>query len=652
MSPKPIHLQPLHRAFSPTTDQATTKAVVGQQNIITTASPTILIEEEAVKPMERFRLYRYLRLQTFAKDELEQVFDKIVTSNYRDDSNNTNNKSAGGEEITINRQHVTNFLLDRTPEIENEERGPVQSNTIRSIDKTNTYEEERLLYAEYEARRILQAFDSAANNNYDSIDDQRLRLTKKIFVQTLTDQATAVDYRKMAPITLSILLVGTSVGIVTPAMPFVVSAIGLTPGQYGTVVSAFALAKMTGNIPSAIFVERHGRKPFLTWSLAVIALGVGGIGSATSFEQLYVCRLLTGAGVAALTTASQLMVTDVSTPLNRATTMSPIVSAFAAGTALGPALGGVLVDNLGLQSTFYMVGASYLGVAVLNSAILEETMRKSFFLPQWEELAANERSSSTPNTGFEPTDEDRAKAVDDTDQVSLGVAVKDALALWVPLYKKHKNIFIMNAFYWFALAGAQMTLLPLLLTNPESGLNMTASQVGQVYMLMSIVQVVSNPFMARYLVDRIGKTPAIAGGCGVIASSMTALPLFADDWPLFVATLGFWALGSSMLSTAPLAYISDSVEEGERAQAIAMLRTSGDVGFLFGASCIGGLADVTGSIELSMQSSGGLLSAATLWFIVRQSMMYGMFPNTATLKGEDDKAEPKCLEKGGVKKKS
>lgn len=38
--------------------------------------------------------------------------------------------------------------------------------------------------------------------------------------------------------------------------------------------------------------------------MAVIALGVGGIGFATSFEQLYLCRLFTGLGVAGLSTAA------------------------------------------------------------------------------------------------------------------------------------------------------------------------------------------------------------------------------------------------------------------------------------------------------------------------------------------------------------
>jgi MFS family permease len=72
--------------------------------------------------------------------------------------------------------------------------------------------------------------------------------------------ASSVDMKRTLPITISMLLVGSSVGIITPVMPFVVENLGLTPGQYGMVVSAFAAAKMSCNVPSAILVERHGRK--------------------------------------------------------------------------------------------------------------------------------------------------------------------------------------------------------------------------------------------------------------------------------------------------------------------------------------------------------------------------------------------------------
>ena len=72
--------------------------------------------------------------------------------------------------------------------------------------------------------------------------------------------ASSLDFKRTWPLTLSMLLVGSSVGVVAPAMPFVRNNLGLTAAEYGMVVSAFALAKMSGNIPSAVLVERHGRK--------------------------------------------------------------------------------------------------------------------------------------------------------------------------------------------------------------------------------------------------------------------------------------------------------------------------------------------------------------------------------------------------------
>ena len=370
-------------------------------------------------------------------------------------------------------------------------------------------------------------------------------------------------------------------------------------------------------------------QPYLTFSLAVIAVGVGGVGAANSFEQLYACRLLTGAGVAALTTASQLMVTDISTPLNRAITMSPIASAFAAGTALGPALGGTLVDRMGLESTFFMVGSSYLGVALVNRMLLEETKpSKQFYLP-WLQQIEKQRENTDDDATVEKVNHNlqpRPPSQGGETDLTLTEAARDALSQWVPLFQQPKirSALIMNGFYWFALAGSQMTLLPLMLTDPNK-LALSASEVGQVYMLMSVVQVMSNPIMARYVIDRMGATPSITAGCALIASSMTFLPFCTEvgHWNWLAGTLGLWAMGSSMLSTAPLAFISDRVDEGQRAQAIAMLRTSGDLGFLLGASCVGGVANWAGDLGYAMQASGGLLFAATIWFTTRQTLLNG-----------------------------
>lgn len=411
-------------------------------------------------------------------------------------------------------------------------------------------------------------------------------ITREQFVDALQDRASRVDWGQTWPIVVSMLLVGTSVGVTTPAMPFVVQQLQFTAGQYGTVVSAFGLAKMIGNIPAAVLVERHGRKPYMTYSLGVIAVAVGGMGLATNFEQLYLCRLFTGLGVAALSTAGTLMITDNSTPLNRASTLAPIMSAFAAGTALGPALGGYMVDAAGLQATFATVACSYVGVATLNRFLLRETLPK---------LEQTETSSTQPP--------------------SMSIEVHNALGQWWPLFQdpKLRTVLFMNMAYWMSLSGSQMTLLPLVLTEQ---MNLSAFQVGQVYMGMSMIQIVGNPIFAS-AADRFGKVPAMVTGCTLISTAMMTLPSQLNDVSTLAPCLALWAAGSSMLSTAPVSYTSDVVKPSHRAQAIAMLRTGGDVGFLVGASMTGVLADVTGNL-VAMQSSAGMLLAATSYFAFRQ----------------------------------
>ena len=90
-------------------------------------------------------------------------------------------------------------------------------------------------------------------------------------------------------------------------------------------------------------------------------------------------------------------------------------------------------------------------------------------------------------------------------------------------------------------------------------------------------------------------------------------------------------MGSSMLSTAPIAFLSDHVSEENRAQAIALLRTCGDVGFLVGASSVGAIADVT-SMGFAMQLTSALLLTGTAWFAARQMLAREI--QKATAKGK------------------
>jgi MFS family permease len=588
-----------------------------------------------VLPMDLPLLYRYLRLETFTEQELYVVFERIrgVDTDNTDVSDSIPNAAAGNASTdfldnvdysddysddfdVIDANDLQRFFVQRYRDLEVE-----FSDSYHIIhDDEETTDSFRQQQAHRDAQAFLRVFDNEITNSVRddpsasrdaSSSTTPTHISKADFLRVIREKATRVDIQRTMPITASMLLVGASVGVITPAMPFVVESLALTTSQYGMTVSAFGLAKMAANIPSAIAVERHGRKPYMTYSLAVVALGVGGIGMAGSFEELYVCRLLTGLGVAALSTAGTMMIADLSTPLNRASTMAPVMSAFAAGTALGPALGGFLVDQVGLNPTFYIVGVSYLGVALVNKNLLKETKSLPIHF-SWQQKA--------------PKSARLASAEQDT----MTGALRDAVGQWVPLLQEPKirNVMVMHGLYWVALAGAQMTLLPLILTNAD-GLAMSATQLGSVYMGMSLVQIFGNPLFARYI-DRIGKAPAIVAGCTLISTAMAGLP-FCHDMPQLAAALGIWSVGSSMLSTAPIAYVSDQVAESKRAQAFALLRTCGDVGFLVGASGTGALADYAGSLDVAMHSSAGLLLTATGWFATRQLLSAQLtMPSTTT----------------------
>jgi hypothetical protein len=229
------------------------------------------------KPMDLSRLYRFLQLESFTEDELRTIFARIQQQ-----------QPGRPKEMTdpnaISHAQVTNFFVQRFRQIEQQK--VENSHDMATIDATTTgvpksdnlHDDDdatvqmmRQQYAAYQATRMFHVFSTSKDGDLNSSSTATISLD--LFVSTIRAKATDIDIPGMWPITVSMLLVGSSVGILTPAMPFVVEELGLTPGQYGYVVSAFALAKMMGNIPSAILVERHGRKVSLEELRVFVAIG-------------------------------------------------------------------------------------------------------------------------------------------------------------------------------------------------------------------------------------------------------------------------------------------------------------------------------------------------------------------------------------------
>ena len=68
-----------------------------------------------------------------------------------------------------------------------------------------------------------------------------------------------------------------------------------------------------------------------------------------------------------------MFMTDVSTPLNRTRTLTPLLASYSTGLALGPAVGGMCIGLYGLSTTYMLVGVSFAVLSLINNYTLAET---------------------------------------------------------------------------------------------------------------------------------------------------------------------------------------------------------------------------------------------------------------------------------------
>ena len=138
------------------------------------------------------------------------------------------------------------------------------------------------------------------------------------------------------------------------------------------VLSGYTLVFAALLVPAGRLADRWGRKRLFLGGLAVFTLASALCGLAPSAPMLIAARLIQAIGAAAITPASLALVLH-STPKERvpiAVAVWASMGAFAA--AVGPAIGGLLVDGLGWRSVFYInLPVGVLGVLIGRRMLVE-----------------------------------------------------------------------------------------------------------------------------------------------------------------------------------------------------------------------------------------------------------------------------------------
>jgi EmrB/QacA subfamily drug resistance transporter len=181
-------------------------------------------------------------------------------------------------------------------------------------------------------------------------------------------------------IMLALLLASLDQTIVATALPTIVSDLGGLH-LYSWAFTAYVLA-MTVTVPLyGKLGDIHGRRLLYIVAISIFLVGSVLCGLAQNFGQLIAFRVVQGMGAGGLFALALATIGVIVPPRDRGRYQGLIGATFAAGSIIGPALGGLIVDHASWRWVFYVnlpVGA--VALAVIAIAIPKRTQRREHSL--------------------------------------------------------------------------------------------------------------------------------------------------------------------------------------------------------------------------------------------------------------------------------
>src|ERR671915_243807 len=179
---------------------------------------------------------------------------------------------------------------------------------------------------------------------------------------------------------VAILLAALDQTIVATALPAIVDDLGgLT--SYSWVITSYILA-MTVTVPLyGKLGDIYGRRRLWMVAISIFLLGSALCGMAQSMDQLIAFRIVQGMGAGGLFALAHATIGVIVPPRDRGRYQGLFGSTFVFGSIIGPALGGILVDQASWRWTFYVnlpVGA--LALFVIALAIPKRMARRDHYL--------------------------------------------------------------------------------------------------------------------------------------------------------------------------------------------------------------------------------------------------------------------------------
>lgn len=404
--------------------------------------------------------------------------------------------------------------------------------------------------------------------------------------------------------------------VVNIALPTITRKLNATVSDLQWIIDGYVLAFASLLLTGGILGDRYGRKRMFLTGLAIFTLASLGCGLSGSGSQLIMFRALQGVGAALLMPGTLSILTVTFPPEERSRAIGLWAGVSGLALALGPTLGGWIVEQGGWETVFFI----NVPIGIVAFAIAWRTVRESvsaetrhldlpglalgtsgLFSLTYGLIEANQRGWSDPLIV--------------ASLVTAGVLLV-AFLVWehrspkamMPLPFFRIPAFSAGNAVAFSVSLGMFSIFLFVTLYMQAIRGYTPFETGLRFLPMTLVIIVSAP-TAGHLAQRVGPRIPVTYGLTMVSAGLFGLTFIQPDTPYWVLAVLFLMMGNGIGSTmAPMtAAVMGAVGPQRAGLGSAMTNTSREVGGVLGIALLGTiLFDRLGSVLLPKLANLGL----------------------------------------------